>query len=181
MPVYEFYCPDCHTIYNFLSRRVNTAAAPSCPRCRRPHLERQVSVFAISRGRSGKEGEAEGDDGLPDLDEVRMEQAMEALAAEAEGMDENDPRQAARMMRKLYGAMGMEVGPGMEEAIRRMEAGEDPDAVEEELGDLLEEEDPFSGAGEAGKKGARSRLRGFRQRYLKPRVDETLYELEGGT
>lgn len=177
MPVYEFYCADCHTIYNFLSRRANTAAAPSCPRCRRPDLERQVSVFAISRGRSGKEEDGEGGEGLPDFDEARMEQAMEALATEADGMDENDPRQAARMMRKLYGAMGMDVGPGMEEAIRRMEAGEDPDAVEEELGDLLEQEDPFSGAGEAGGKASRPRLRGLRQRYLKPRVDETLYEL----
>ncbi|MBE0618840.1 MAG: zinc ribbon domain-containing protein [Proteobacteria bacterium] len=170
MPVYEFYCPDCHMIFNFLSRRVNTEKRPGCPKCSRAALERQVSVFAISKGR--KESE-EGE--LPDLDEARMEQAMEALAAEAEGMDEDDPRQAARMMRKLYGAMGMDVGPGMEEAIRRMEAGEDPDAVEEAMGDLLEQEDPFSGEG--GGKGGRTGLRGFRRRYLKPRVDETLYEL----
>ncbi|MDW7710565.1 MAG: FmdB family zinc ribbon protein [Deferrisomatales bacterium] len=170
MPVYEFYCPDCHAIFNFLSRRVNTDKRPACPACRRPDLERQVSLFAISRGR--KESE-EG--GLPDLDEARMEQAMEALAAEADGLDEDDPRQAARMMRKLYGAMGMDLGPGMEEAIRRMEAGEDPDAVEEELGDLLEQEDPFSEAGSG--KAPKGRLKGFRRRYLRPRVDDTLYEL----
>jgi len=170
MPVYEFYCPDCHMLFNFLARRVNTDKRPVCPKCSRPELERQVSLFAISKGR------AESEDGdLPDIDEARMEQAMEALAAEAEGMDEEDPRQAARMMRKLYGAMGMDLGSGMEEAIRRMEAGEDPDSVEEEMGDLLEQEDPFSGGG-AGKGGA-GNLKGFRRRYLKPRVDDTLYEL----
>lgn len=170
MPVYEFYCPDCHTIFNFLSRRVETQRRPDCPRCDRPELERQVSVFAISKGR----GEAQ-EGGLPDLDESRMEQAMESLAAEAEGMDESDPRQAARLMRKLYGAMGMDLGSGMEEAIRRMEAGEDPDAVEEEMGDLLEGEDPFSGAAEGKKAGGG--LRELRRRILRPRVDETLYEL----
>jgi hypothetical protein len=157
-------------IFNFLSRRVNTAKQPDCPKCSRQGLERQVSLFAISKGR--KESE-DGD--LPDIDETRMEQAMEALATEAEGMDEEDPRQAARMMRKLYGAMGMDLGPGMEEAIRRMEAGEDPDAVEEDLGDLLESEDPFSGEG--GGKGLKPGLKGLRKRYLRPRVDETLYEL----
>ena len=170
MPVYEFYCPDCHMIFNFLSRRVNTEKRPDCPKCSRPGLDRQVSLFAISKGR--KESE-DGD--LPDLDESRMEQAMEALAAEAEGMDEDDPRQAARMMRKLYGAMGMDIGPGMEEAIRRMEAGEDPDAVEEEMGGLLEAEDPFSGGG--GGQGLKPGLKGLRNRYLRPRVDDTLYEL----
>lgn len=171
MPVYEFYCPDCHMIFNFLSRRINTEKRPPCPKCDRPDLERQVSLFAISKGR--KETEDVGD--LPDIDESRMEQAMEALAAEAEGLDEDDPRQAARMMRKLYGAMGMDIGPGMEEAIRRMEAGEDPDAVEEELGEILESEDPFSGEG--GGTGVKKGLRGLRKRYLRPRVDETLYEL----
>ena len=170
MPVYEFYCPDCHTIYNFLSRRVETQRRPDCPKCDRPALERQVSVFAISKGR--KDGE-DGD--LPDLDDARMEQAMEAMAAEAEGMDEDDPRQAARLMRKLYGAMGMELGSGMEEAIRRMEAGEDPDAIEEEMGDLLEGEDPFSGEGGGRKAGGG--LRALRRRMLRPKVDDTLYEL----
>lgn len=33
---------------------------------------------------------------------------------------------------------GMRMGEGMEEAMRRMEAGEDPGKVEEELGDVLD-------------------------------------------
>ena len=167
MPVYEFYCPDCHVIFNFLAKRVNTEKRPVCPRCARPELERQVSLFAISKGRK----ESEDDDGMPDLDESKMEQAMMAMASEAENMDEDDPRQVARMMRKLYDATGLNLGSGMEEAIRRMEAGEDPDAIEEEMGDLLEDEDPFGG------EGAKKGLKGLRRRYLRPEVDETLYEL----
>ncbi len=169
MPVYEFYCPDCHVIFNFLSRRVNTSRRPDCPRCGRPELERRISIFAISKGRKEPEG---GGDDLPDIDEERLERAMESLAAEADSIDEDDPRQVARLMRKLYDATGMDLGPGMEEAIRRMEAGEDPDKIEEEMGDVLEEEDPLSGGGGSG-----PRWKALKRRLLPPEVDDTLYEL----
>jgi hypothetical protein len=153
-------------IFNFLSRRINTEKHPNCPRCGRLHLDRQVSMFAISKNRS-----EEGETDMPDIDESRLEQAMQAMASEAEGMNEDDPRQAARMMRKLYEATGLQLGGGMEEAIRRMEAGEDPDQIEAELGDVLEGEDPFGGL--EIKKG----LKQLRDKYVRPQVDSTLYEL----
>jgi putative FmdB family regulatory protein len=164
MPIYEFYCPDCHTVFNFFSRRINTERRPDCPKCRRPELDRQVSMFAISKNRPES-----SDDSMPDIDEDKMERAMEALAGEAEGIDEEDPRQAARLMRKLFDATGMNMGSGMEEAIRRMEAGEDPEAIEEQMGDLLEGEDPFAGA-------AMKKL-GIGKKLRPPAHDETLYEL----
>jgi hypothetical protein len=70
-------------------------------------------------------------------------------------------------MRKLTEATGLKLGSGMEEALRRMESGEDPEQIEAEMGDLLEGEDPFLAGGE---KGASRRTR-------PPRKDETLYEL----
>ena len=167
MPVYEFYCPDCHTIFNFFSRRVNTEACPACPRCERPELERQISLFAISSGRKDDE---EGEGPMPDLDDPRMERAMMALAAEAEKLDDDDPRQAAQFMRKLCETTGMELNAEMKEMIRRMEAGEDPDKLDEELGEGLDDFDPF---GEIGVQG----LKHLRQQYTRPKVDETLYEL----
>ena len=45
----------------------------------------------------------------------------------------------AKMMRKLSDATGMKFGESMEEAMRRMEAGEDPDKIEDEMGDLLDD------------------------------------------
>lgn len=169
MPIYEFYCPDCHRIYTFLSRTVNTTKRPSCPRCGRVNLERKVSLFAISKGRT----EPQGEDDLPDVDETRMERAFAALAQEAESLDEDNPRQVARMMRKLYDSTGLPLTDGLEEAIRRMEAGEDPDKIEEEMGDVLEEEDPFG----AGASGGGGRLRKLRKRLQPPAREETLYEL----
>jgi putative FmdB family regulatory protein len=171
MPVYEFYCSDCHTIYNFFSRRINTEAVPACPNpaCDNSQLERRMSIFAISRGR--QEGE-EGDEALfGDMDESKMEQMMASLAGEMEGLDEDDPRQAAKLMRRLYETTGLKLTDGMEEAIRRMEAGEDPEKIEEEMGDVFDEENPFVAAG--GKAG----LKELRSRVLPPRVDETLYDL----
>ena len=74
-------------------------------------------------------------------------------------------------MRKMYDATGLSVGSGMEEAIRRMESGEDPDKIGEELGDVLEEEDPFS------TKGRMNLLSTMKKKILPPTIDDTLYEL----
>jgi putative FmdB family regulatory protein len=162
MPIYEFYCPDCHVIFSFFSRTVNTDKIPACPKCERAELDRQMSSFAVLRGH--KEDQ---DDGLPDIDESKLEKAMSALASEAESINEDDPRQAAQLMRKLTHMTGLELGSGMEEALRRMEAGEDPEQIEAEMGDLLEEEDPLVFQGQ----------KKFGRRKLPPRKDETLYEL----
>jgi hypothetical protein len=104
---------------------------------------------------------------MPDIDEERMEKAMEALAGEMEGADENDPRQMARFMRRFTEATGMDLGTGAEEAIRRLEAGEDPDRIEEEMGHLFDADNPF----------AREGVRGLKRRLRAPERDETLYPL----
>jgi len=105
---------------------------------------------------------------MPDIDESKLERAMAMLEKETQGMDENDPTQAADLMRKLTDAAGISLGEGMEEALSRMEKGEDPDKIEEELGDFLGE-DSFQF--ESRKK------KGSKKTSPSPRVDETLYEL----
>ena len=164
MPIYEFYCDACNTIFNFFSRSVNTAKKPKCPLCKKKTLSRRMSAFAVT-GRAKEDGDAND---LP-FDETRMEKAMQTLASEAESINEDDPRQAANLMRKLTDMTGMELGPGMTEALRRMEQGEDPDQIETEMGDLLEGEDPFVLPGKKGGKKAGKRPA--------PRRDETLYDL----
>lgn len=52
-----------------------------------------------------------------------------------EGLSEDDPRQMARFMRKFQEATGMNLGPTFDETMGRLEAGEDPEALEEEMGD----------------------------------------------
>ncbi|MBK1630960.1 hypothetical protein CKO31_09445 [Thiohalocapsa halophila] len=174
MPVYEFYCPDCHAIYNFFSRRVDTETQPACPKCQRAELDRRASLFAISKGR----GDAEGDDDAempPGMDEEAMMKAMAAMSGELENIDEDDPKQAARVMRRLFESAGLKPGDAMADMLGRMEAGEDPDALEAEYGDVLDTEDPLAGL-TAG--GAPS-LRELRRELLPPRRDDdTWYPLK---
>ncbi|MBK5257666.1 MAG: zinc ribbon domain-containing protein [Vicinamibacteria bacterium] len=161
MPIYEFYCSSCHTIFNFLSKRINIEATPCCPKCGKV-TARKPSTFAMSRnrpepkaGEGGPGGEGDMMDPFANMDEAQMESAMESLASEADGIDENDPRQAANVMRKLFDATGMPMGGGMQEALKRMESGEDPEKIEEDMGDLLEK-DPF--AGETARKSTERRI-----------------------
>lgn len=161
MPIYEFYCDDCNMIFNFFSSRINTETQPDCPKCGKVRLERQISKFATIR--SG----AQEEDPLAGLDETKMERAFESLMKEAEGMNEDDPRQMASLMRKFTDQTGLNLGDAMEEAISRMEAGEDPDQVEKEMGDLLGDDD-FS-IESLKKKAAGSKP--------KPIQDEKLYTL----
>jgi len=164
MPIYEFYCEDCNTIFNFFSRSVNTTKKPKCPLCKTKPLSRQMSAFAFT-GKAKEDGDM---DDLP-FDEGKMEKAMNMLAGEAENINEDDPRQAANLMRKLTDMTGMELGSGMQEALKRMEAGEDPDAIEAEMGDLLEDEEPFlMPEKKGGQKGTKRAA---------PKRDETLYDL----
>jgi putative FmdB family regulatory protein len=165
MPIYEFFCSDCNTIFNFFSRTVNTSKKPICPKCKTRKLSRRLSMFAVT----GRAKEEDGADELP-FDEGKMGRAMEALAREADRIDENDPKQAADLMRKLTDMTGVEMGPQMQEALRRMEAGEDPEQVEAEMGDLLEEEEPFLLPGQKGRRPGRSAP-------APPKKDDTLYEL----
>jgi len=162
MPIYEFYCRKCNTLYNFFSRSVNTEKIPSCPRCKKVKLQRRMSVFA----KISQKNEAAAEE-MPGFDESKMEKAMEMLANEAGGIDENDPRQAARLMRKLTDATGLSLGPRMEEALARMEKGEDPEKIEEEMGDSISEDELFVMAKKAAKG----------KKDVAPRVDDKLYDL----
>jgi putative FmdB family regulatory protein len=164
MPIYEFYCKKCNTLFNFFSKTFNTSKTPSCPKCGIHPLSRQMSAFAFT----GKAREDSGMDDLP-FDESKMEQAMQMLAGEAENINEDDPRQAANLMRKLTDMTGIELGPGMQEALRRMENGEDPEQIESEMADVLGEEEPFLLSGKKGRIAAGKQRAPFR--------DDKLYDL----
>jgi hypothetical protein len=74
----------------------------------------------------------------------------------------------ASLMRKFTDKTGINLGDSMEEAISRLEAGEDPEQIEREMGDLLGSEDDF------GLEALKKKVVTGRK---KPLHDETLYEL----
>ena len=148
MPIYEFYSPDTHKIYSFFARSLAYAdKIPRCPDKPDALMERVISQFAVT-GRAKEKSDSPGGD---DLD-PRMERVMADMERDMAGMDENnpDPRALGHMMRKMTEATGQKMPAEMEQMIRRLEAGENPEKLEEEFGDAFENMDfPDGGEGEA--------------------------------
>jgi putative FmdB family regulatory protein len=140
MPIYEYLCPACNRVFNFLAKSPSAPRRPVCPKCGRKDLKRMLSRFSVTGGSRKSAGAQtpEGGDGEA-LDDPRIEREMMKLMGEAENIDESDPRQLGRLMRRMSEITGEDMGPEMEEAMRRLEAGEDPDKIEEEMGDVLDE------------------------------------------
>lgn len=140
MPIYEFACPDCRVIFNFLSKRIHQERLPVCPKCGNKRMVKQMSGFATPRG--AKEpaagGPEEGGEAMPDFEDPRMLRAMSELERDMEHMDENNPRHMAHMMKKMKDIMPASAVPKeLDVAIKRLEAGEDPEKIEEDMGEVL--------------------------------------------
>jgi len=143
MPIYEFACPKCRRVFSFLSQRVNPDRLPVCPKCGNKKMSKQVSRFATPKGlkepapNAGAEGD-EADPPMPDMDDPRVMRAMAEMERDMEHLDENNPRHMAVMMRKMKDLLPPgSVPKELDVAIKRLEAGEDPEKIEADMGDVL--------------------------------------------
>jgi hypothetical protein len=51
MPIYEYYCPDNHTIYQFFAKTLAQGqTVPKCPDNPKFKLRKLVSAFAVTKG-----------------------------------------------------------------------------------------------------------------------------------
>jgi putative FmdB family regulatory protein len=168
MPIYEFYCQACHAIFSFFSASSTLATQPSCPRCGRRDLPRRPSSFATPRHRGADAEEGEPSP-LDELDESRMGGAMETLMREMGELDDNaDPRRVGAFFRRFGDLAGLEMGPRMEDALARLEAGQELDELEAE----------FEGLGEEDSLDDLFRLKkAAERRRRRPQVDPELYFL----
>ena len=143
MPIYEFACPKCRVIFSFLSKRMNPDSLPVCPKCGNKKMTKQMSQFAAPRGTKDASSDEPGEggmEGLPAPDDPRMMRAMSEIERDMAHLDENNPKHMAHIMRKMKDAMPANLIPKeMEAAIKRLEAGEDPEKIEEDMGDLFGE------------------------------------------
>lgn len=141
MPIYEYACPKCRVIFNFLSKRLNADRLPVCPKCGNKKMTKQMSRFAMSRGLKEPAAKPEpqsGEPPMPDFDDPRMERAMMEMERDMEHLDENNPKHMAHMMRKMKDLMPAGTVPKeLDVAIKRLEAGEDPEKIEADMGDVL--------------------------------------------
>jgi len=185
MPIYEYYCPDNNTIYQFYAKTLAQGqTVPKCPHNPAYRMSKLVSAFAVT-GRAKEEPAGAAPAGSEGADDPRMDAAMAAMEREFSNVDENDPRAMARMMRRMSELTGEKIDPQMEEVVRKLEEGADPDSLEDQLGEEAGGGDGAEaqgeGAGPGGEKSpdeAKEARRRFRARRQAPRRDPTLYDFE---
>ena len=110
MPIYEYRCPACQKKSSRIWLRIPAAAeeqALACPACGATRLARLMSRFSSPKSE---------------------ERRLESLADDSSlaGLDENDPRGMARLMRKMSEETGEPLEGEDAEMLDRMEAGEMP-------------------------------------------------------
>ena len=193
MPIYEYYCPDNHTIYQFYAKSLAQGqTVPRCPDNPKFKLRKVVSAFAITSG-GKKEEPADkplGAEGTGDpAEDARMEAAMNAMEGEFANVDENDPKAMAKMMRRMSELTGEKIEGEMEEVVRKLEEGADPESLEDQLGgdEGAGADDPYGdemgmgmgGPGAGGPAGDPKEPRHrFKVRRTAPRRDPKLYDYE---
>jgi putative FmdB family regulatory protein len=142
MPIYEYLCVPCNRVFSFLVRNPAAKKEPHCPKCGAAQLRKRFSRFAVAGARP-KSRDADPTAGAPaapaggrsePLDDPRVEREMMQLMSQAEGIDDKDPRQMGRLMRRMSEISGERLDGEMEETVRRLESGEDPEKLDEELG-----------------------------------------------
>lgn len=116
MPIYEYACLDCRRRVSVFFRTFAEAgdANARCPLCNGANLRRLVSRVAVLKPAGSR------------LDDA----ADDAMLA---GLDSEDPRALAAMMRKMSDEMGEPLDPELREVVDRLERGESPAAIERSL------------------------------------------------
>ncbi len=194
MPIYEYYCANNHTVYQFYAKSLAQGKlTPRCPDNPKWALKKAVSQFAFTGLAKEPTADADMAAGEGGPDDARMEAAMAAMESEFSSVDENDPKAMARMMRRMSELTGEKIDGEMEEVVRKLEEGADPDSLEDSLGGGEDGEGgdddapygmgmgggggPGAGKNEAEKKEARMRWR-IRRATTVPRRDPKLYDYE---
>ena len=79
--------------------------------------------------------------GMDDIHDAKVESVMAELERDMAGFSEGnpEPKQMADLTRKMSSLTGEKLPGEMEEMVRRLEAGEDPEKLEEEFGDSMDD------------------------------------------
>ena len=189
MPIYEFYSPSTNKIYTFFAR--SSACADKMPRCPDGDdhaMEKLLSAFSVTGGsKTGDDSAGDlpggGDDPFSGMTNSQMDAAMHELEKTVGSMDEEnpDPRQMGHLMRKMAEMTGDKLDEGMEEVVRKLEEGADPDELEERIGDFLGDDGEIEGItgpegeSESSDEGVRKGKR-HRSGRPKPTRDPEMYE-----
>ncbi len=121
MPIYEYRCLHCGKRVSLFLRSFSAAddAQPRCPRCQSTELRRLVSRVSVLSSEESRIDRLADPSSLGDV-------------------DENDPKSVARWMRRMGQETGEDLGPEFTEVVDRLEAGQSPEEIEQDMPDLSE-------------------------------------------
>jgi hypothetical protein len=177
MPIYEYYSADTNRIYSFYAKTLAQGKIiPRCPDDPKARMVKILSTFAV--GGPAREEPPAGAAAGPE-DDPRMGAAMDAMEREFSSVDENDPKAMAHLMRRMAQLTGEKLDEPMEEAVRKLEEGADPESLESGMGGALGDEGPEDGGPPASASGEAAR--GASRRPVSRRVpvrDPKLYDYD---
>lgn len=117
MPNYEYRCLNCRRRFEVFFTFADYGTRPVvCPHCNSDKVQRKIGRVRVARS-----------------EESRLESLADPAALE--GLDE-DPRALGRMMRQMRSEIGEEMGPEFDEVVGRLEAGQTPEQIEQEMPEL---------------------------------------------
>jgi putative FmdB family regulatory protein len=122
VPVYEFYCEPCNTLFSFYSKTIRSSEdSPLCPRCG-GGLHKRVSSFSVVERSKG----VQSLENLP-FNQQRLADGMQKFRAEHERLRDENPARAEGMMKNFSRWLG---GAHLEEdkkrAMQRVLDSDDP-------------------------------------------------------
>ena len=132
MPIYEYYCYDCKKRVSVLFRTMAAAdaGASACPNCAGQRLQRLMSRLRVLRS-----------------EENRIESMADDPSLMA-GLEQENPRALAHFMRKMSDETGEPLDAEMTEVMDRLEAGENPESIEDSMPETPDGDDAgMSGLG----------------------------------
>ena len=117
MPIYEYLCLDCDKRFEvFLRYQDFGEQTIICPDCKGDRVKRMINRVRISSTTQTR---------FEDFTDPAM---MDRL--------EEDPRAIGRMMREMGKEAGEELGPEFDDVVDRLESGQSPQEIENDLPDF---------------------------------------------
>ena len=166
MPIYEFHSPDTGKIYSFYAPSFTfSELLPKCPDGKKNKMQKLVSGFSIT-GKQNDQPKTEPinndpDDPFAGMDENQASQMMQELEHSISGMDEDnpDPKQMGSLMRRMCELSGEKMDEPMEEVVRKLEEGMNPEDLEARIGEFMGEDGDAGATVEGEEESAQSKLR----------------------
>ncbi len=117
MPTYEYRCLDCKRRFDvFMKYDEYGKKQVTCRYCRSSNVQRKIGRVRVARSEDSR------------LESMADPAALEGL--------EDDPRSLGKMMRQMSSELGEDMGPEFNEVVGRLESGQSPEQIEQDMPDL---------------------------------------------